>query len=526
VLIDSEESEAPQRGIYCVFLFREDMTGVYITLNQGVTKLRQEVGSLEARRQLQELARQIRQIIPDLKQRGFALDDQIDLRSEGLGAQYEPSTIAYKLYEAGHVPEDPEIAQDVEVLLEAYAKALQRRLPRVDSPPSHESPNEFDRPSALQELLQAIESAGFVYEPWQIASYVTALRTKPFVIVAGVTGTGKSKLPTVVARFTGGRSDVIPVRPDWTDSADVLGYVDLQGVFRPGRLLQVVKTATVEQSHHWTFVIDELNLARVEQYFAEVLSCIEDRHPAPTGGFTTRPLLTLQLKQEDQAWSELALPPNLAIVGTVNMDETTHGFSRKVLDRAFTLELSDIDLTRWIAATSTPAVTSWPVAAWYPRAISLAGLPPLTPLETDAIEKVIALLTTVNGFLQQAQLHVGYRTRDEIALYVLHATDVESAFVTRAGDKVDPIDLTLHMKILPRLVGGSAAVRRAVLQLLGWAGPGKPLAAEEEARAVLDEWIDLGRPGDLPGSQFPRTAARLCIMWKRLLAEGYTSYWL
>jgi MrcB-like, N-terminal domain/AAA domain (dynein-related subfamily) len=362
-LIDSEESEAPQRGIYCVFLFREDMTGVYITLNQGVTKLRQEVGSLEARRQLQELARQIRQIIPDLKQRGFALDDQIDLRSEGLGAQYEPSTIAYKLYEAGHVPEDPEIAQDVEVLLEAYAKALQRRLPRVDSPPSHESPNEFDRPSALQELLQAIESAGFVYEPWQIASYVTALRTKPFVIVAGVTGTGKSKLPTVVARFTGGRSDVIPVRPDWTDSADVLGYVDLQGVFRPGRLLQVVKTATVEQSHHWTFVIDELNLARVEQYFAEVLSCIEDRHPAPTGGFTTRPLLTLQLKQEDQAWSELALPPNLAIVGTVNMDETTHGFSRKVLDRAFTLELSDIDLTRWIAATSTPAVTSWPVAA-------------------------------------------------------------------------------------------------------------------------------------------------------------------
>jgi 5-methylcytosine-specific restriction enzyme B len=72
----------------------------------------------------------------------------------------------------------------------------------------------------------------------------------------------------------------------------------------------------------------------------------------------------------------------------------------------------------------------------YPRAISLAGLPPLTPLETDAIEKVIALLTTVNGFLQQAQLHVGYRTRDEIALYVLHATDVESAFVTELVTKL------------------------------------------------------------------------------------------
>ena len=69
-------------------------------------------------------------------------------------------------------------------------------------------------------------------------------------------------------------------------------------------------------------------------------------------------------------------------------------------------------------------------------------------------------------------------------------------------------------------------MRRAVLQLLGWARSGKPFASDDDAQAVLDEWIDLGRPGALSESLFPRTAGRLCIMWERFLSEGYTSYWL
>jgi hypothetical protein len=378
----------------------------------------------------------------------------------------------------------------------------------------------------MQELVQAVEAAGFIFEPWQIAAYVTALRTKPFVILAGVTGTGKSKLPALVALLTAGQSDLIPVRPDWTDSADVLGYVDLQGIFRPGRLLQNARNAAENSDQHWTCIVDEMNLARVEQYFAEVLSRIEDRHPGPSGGLVSRPLVTMQLRREDQEWSEIGLPANLAIVGTVNMDETTHGFSRKVLDRAFTIELSDTDLTRWNTATSQPTVARWPAGAWYPRATSLGGLTGLSQEDTETVRNVIDVLTTVNGFLQQAQLQVGYRTRDEIALFGLHASELASAFLTREGTAVNPLDLAIHMKILPRLVGGSGAVRRAVLQLLGWARSSKPFVSDDDAQPVLDEWIDLGRPGALSGSPYPRTAGRLCIMWERFLSEGYTSYWL
>jgi hypothetical protein len=125
----------------------------------------------------------------------------------------------------------------------------------------------------------------------------------------------------------------------------------------------------------WTCIVDEMNLARVEQYFAEVLSLIEDRHPAPGGGFASQPLLSRLPREEDTEWAAVNLPPNLALIGTVNMDETTHGFSRKVLDRAFTLELSDIDLTLWAeAAPVTHDRPAWPVSVWYPRATSLAGL--------------------------------------------------------------------------------------------------------------------------------------------------------
>jgi 5-methylcytosine-specific restriction protein B len=124
-IIDSREVEAPGGGTYCVFLFREDLSGVYVTLNQGVTKLKREVGPPEARRILADRSQQIRAIVSDIRERGFLLDNDIDLRSAGLGAEYEISTIAYKLYETNRLPPDAELEEDLATLLTAYAKALQ-----------------------------------------------------------------------------------------------------------------------------------------------------------------------------------------------------------------------------------------------------------------------------------------------------------------------------------------------------------------------------------------------------------------
>lgn len=551
-IIDSKESEAPRGGIYCVLLFREDMTGVYMTLIQGVEKAKKDMGLSHARLYFKERAARIRSKISFLLESDYLLDERIDLGSDGLRADsYEDGTIAYKFYKAGSIPQDVDISKDIAALLRAYSVALEEKHEEADRNLRQQEPAydaftadraetlegadvvrrggstleaQFDRSSALQELIQAIEASGFVFEPWQVAAYVTALRTKPFVILAGVSGTGKSKLPSIVARLTGSHCDLIPVRPDWTDSSDVLGYVDLQGVLRPGLLLKTARAAKNRPDQYSTLIVDEMNLARVEQYFAEVLSRVEDRQINSEG--KPHPLLTIHLRPEDREWAELGLPSNLGIVGTVNMDETTHGFSRKVLDRAFTIELSDTDLSRWTIASPEPACSVWPLAAWRPRSVSLAQLRDLTSDDITKIQEVIGVLTNINGYLQQSQLQVGYRTRDEVSLFALHAGDVASAFRCRDGSPVDPLDLAIHMKILPRLVGGSSGVRRSVQQLLGWAKSGRPLSSDEEAQTVIDEWIDLGRPGAFVGSLFPRTAGRLCIMWERFLSEGYTSYWL
>lgn len=136
---------------------------------------------------------------------------------------------------------------NLEKVLAAYESYLQARerpdaaVASVAEPKAAYAATSFDAPSAMEALLEALAAQGFIYEPWQVAAYVTALRTKPFVILAGITGTGKSQLPRLVAEATGGTSTLIPVRPDWTDSADVLGYVDLQGRFRPGVLLSTLR---------------------------------------------------------------------------------------------------------------------------------------------------------------------------------------------------------------------------------------------------------------------------------------------
>jgi len=547
-LVNLEETTSIQHGVYVVFLFREDMTGVYLTLNQGVTTLKQRHGTRGARELLKHRANLLTTLFPE-QLRSFETGGGIDLRTEAsLGRAYEHSTVAYKLYERGAFPSDAEIEADLDVVLTAYDSYMESDLRREfrDGERHKSPPSEIERvqdpsnvPSrvagsfafgeAAEGIVAEITSRGFVYEPWQIAQYIAAVRTKPFVILAGITGTGKSKLPRLVADASGGTSELVPVRPDWTDSSEVLGYTDLEGVFRPGVLLEVASTAMGEDDVHRTLIVDEMNLARVEYYFAEVLSRIEDRHPAEGGGFESSPLLRTELRGEDEEWGRVRLPPNLVLAGTVNMDESAHGFSRKVLDRAFTIELSEIDLEAGLdhefgggGRNGTP----WPVSAWFPRATRLSELRSRNSRDDEHIVHAVNALVQLNEILTHAQLQIGYRTRDEVALFLIHAAEIEGTFRTSSGDPVSPLDLALQMKILPRIAGGSAAIRRLLLGLVGWAWMGQPFVDESEVKDLLEQWESNGRSARLQGARYPGLASRSLLMFDRLQMEGFTSYWL
>jgi 5-methylcytosine-specific restriction protein B len=123
--LDVRETGTTQHGVYPVLLFRQDMTGVYLTLAQGVTEPKQQ-GRAHAVNFLGEVAQRVRHSSPDLAAAGFALDSRIDLRADpGLGRDYELSTIAYKLYPRGEVPSDESILRDLESVCSAYDRYIE-----------------------------------------------------------------------------------------------------------------------------------------------------------------------------------------------------------------------------------------------------------------------------------------------------------------------------------------------------------------------------------------------------------------
>ena len=202
------------------------------------------------------------------------------------------------------------------------------------------------------------------FTPWQVATFYTALQIKGFVILSGISGTGKTRLAQAFAGMLpqpaeGANHLFVTVRPDWRDSKSLLGYYNpLTGAYEWTPflrfLLRAVQSYEARDGLAWFVILDEMNLAHVEYYFADLLSVLESGRDED--GWTREPL---RLGYPDEAEGnlpppELKLPPNLYIVGTVNVDETTHAFSPKVLDRAFTLELTDVDFSAYpVAPAST-----------------------------------------------------------------------------------------------------------------------------------------------------------------------------
>ena len=136
-----------------------------------------------------------------------------------------------------------------------------------------------------------------------------------------------------------GQFALIPIRPDWNDGSDLLGYVDIKGDFKQGPLTKVIEKAEQNPDDPYFVLLDEMNLARVEHYFSDMLSVMESRK------WEDGKMVTSTFLSEEIAKRDIKLPTNLYIIGTVNMDETTHPFSKKVLDRANTIEFNRVELS-------------------------------------------------------------------------------------------------------------------------------------------------------------------------------------
>ena len=192
--------------------------------------------------------------------------------------------------------------------------------------------------------MATTQELGLSYSLKDLINFHTAMKSSNLVLLAGMSGTGKSKLVNAYRRALGLDSEqftFISVRPSWTDDADLIGYADtLNMVYRPGDsgLVNVLKQAEKEEDKLFIICFDEMNLARVEHYFSQFLSILE-MEPGQRQLRLYNDELANRLYNSAQYPPSITIKKNVMFVGTVNLDESTHHFSDKVLDRANVIEL-------------------------------------------------------------------------------------------------------------------------------------------------------------------------------------------
>lgn len=376
--------------------------------------------------------------------------------------------------------------------------------------------------------------------------FITAIKSKPFLLLAGISGTGKSRIVRELARacwikgteeYKRPRNfEMVQVKPNWHDSSELIGYVSRvsgEPVYVAGDFLKFVAKAwgEAEKGVPYFFCLDEMNLAPVEQYFAEYLSVIESRKADENGNVTTDPILkkskedwyrvlTSELTDDDDIRNRfledgICIPQNLIVIGTVNMDETTFSFSRKVLDRAMTIEMNEVDLSGGLA-NKYEQIGKLGAAELIGNAVE--GVDIYSSYKSIC-DTAIAYLQKVNDKLEGTPFKVAYRTRNEVLLYVVNnlpynkiegdneSTYKEEFVIARALDEIT------NMKILSRIEGDETKVSKTFLDDLG-------KAIKEGLVTVFDELFD----EDEDGTYTSVSLAKLDEMKKRL-DSGYTSFW-
>ncbi len=529
-LMDTRITKSTQYGEYIVYLFAEDMSAVYLTFNQGVTKPIQERGRKEGYKFLQQRVTEIRE---SLDFQAFSKDENIQLTSAGLGRDYQVSTVAYKRYDASHIPSDDQLIADLEQLMSTYQEYVDRKL-QIEQVEDPEYPLETVEENMegeavrghLDRIQSYIKNKGFAYSPGLIENFYLSLKTKPFVILAGVSGTGKTKLIKLFAEAMGATSEngqftLIPVRPDWSDPSDLIGYSDLSGKFRPGRVTEVLLEASYNPSKPYFICLDEMNLARVEHYFSDMLSIFETQEWRG-GRITTDPIIhgSSLVQDEDRVvYGQLSIPENVYLIGTVNMDETTHPFSKKVLDRANTIEFNDIFLAQFPDEETRLEQRPEATPNRFLRSDYLQLVDAYNAESKALITKTTDTLVRINGILEEIHAHVGFRIRDAVCFYMLY----NQRFGLLTEDEA--LDHQLLQKILPRIQGSSASIRRVLLNLMREC-VGSSFAVNEYLEDTTSLFEGNKLKPLLDQAKYPRSARKIASMLRRLEEDGFTSYWL
>ncbi len=308
----------------------------------------------------------------------------------------------------------------------------------------------------------------------------------------------------------------VSVKSNWTDQTELFGYYNiLEEKYNLTPVLRFMLTAHEHPAKPFFLILDEMNLSKVEHYFSDFLSCLESR--MIRDGEPVQEEIRLHnyngyADANDNYYDvippSIAIPYNLYVTGTVNIDETTYAFSPKVLDRANVLEFNEVSTASYNGALANDRFTLTTFPSFEKAQIATSAA------YAEAPEQYQTIVNELLGILQPYNLHFGYRVINEMALFVNNS-------VRYVGNNpqviADAIDVQIAQKVLPKFSGAFGKLDEPLRRLIAFmAGEGSP-----DFEALNLDAVKALRPVD---TAFPESLSKLIQMYTHLIYNGFASF--
>ena len=356
-----------------------------------------------------------------------------------------------------------------------------------------------------------LENAGLYFQKQLIARFISSLLTKPFVILTGLSGSGKTKLAQAFAQWIcqdESQYRIIPVGADWTNREPLLGYPN---ALKPGEyvmpdsgVLDLIMQAINNSELPHFLILDEMNLSHVERYFADFLSVMESKDEIR---------LYSEGTVENGVPAKLKVPDNLFIIGTVNIDETTNMFSPKVLDRANTIEFR---VTKDEMESFLGNIREINMDALSGKGAGMAKsfleMAENKSFATEDIEAINASLVRFFGELKKTGAEFGYRSATEILRLIHHLSSLDNTLTTN-----QKTDIAIMQKLLPKL-HGSRRKLCPVLETLG------SFCISGEIKIIKDVFDNPEFDYEAPNVLYPLSLEKIARMHRGALDNGFASF--
>jgi len=448
--------------------------------------------------------------VPDILW-GSAVDDKKTIADAFVKWNYSTSDNGIKKYNSSYVFEEYEwedpidyekIQIDIDKIIDIYMAVLVSTDKKtVTVPPIRTPILKSAKTINSTELIMGILSTGLIYSDTLIKRLAFSLMAKPFVILSGLTGSGKTQLALAFAKCLSENIKeqvcTVSIGADWTNREPLLGYPN---ALQPGKyeepesgVLQLLMRANDNPSKPYFLILDEMNLSVVERYFADFLSAMESGES-----------IKLWDNEKGNVPKEILLSKNVFIIGTINVDETTYMFSPKVLDRASVIEfkIAPNEMEHYLGETVNINLAN----AYSACADMAEDFVNKAQSQVAKDDKQKDVLLSFFKELKKVNAEFGYRTVNEICRYLHFAEKDENGL---KGNEA--VDTAILQKLLPKLHGSAKKLKKVL-------GPMWKLCLKDGVTKEIDTEFNA------TDFKYPESAEKIQRMYNAVVDNGFTSF--